>query len=209
MSYYDLFSRVYDLAIERTYRPYRKQIADALRLSADSRVLDVACGTGQNFAQLVANLGPEGRVVGVDFSAGMLEVAHRRVYRHGYRQIELLRGDVQQLEAADLTPLLGDKRPDRALCTLGLTVIPDWEAAVDRVLRLLEPGGRMVIFDIYAETRVPQTYVAQLFARANVSRKTWLPLERQSVNFQRTVLPGSPHVHGGRPFIASGDKPQV
>lgn len=209
MSYYDLFSRVYDLAIERTYRPYRKQIADALGLSADSRVLDVACGTGQNFAQLVAKLGPEGRVVGVDFSAGMLEVAHRRVDRHGYRQIELLRSDVQQLEATDLTPLLGDKRPDRALCTLGLTVIPDWEAAVDRVLRLLEPGGRMVIFDIYAETRVPQTYVAQLFARADVSRKTWLPLERQSVNFQRTVLPGSPHVHGGRPFIASGDKPQL
>ncbi len=207
MSYYDFFSRVYDLAIERTYRPYRKQIVDALELSPDSRVLDVACGTGQNFDQLVAALGAEGRVAGVDLSKGMLDAARRRVERRGFRQIELLRTDVLELDIAKLKPLFGGKRPDRVLCTLGMTVIPDWEAAVESVLRVLEPGGHVLIFDIYAETRVPQTYVARLFARADVRRKTWLPLERKSINFELTQLPGSPHVHGGRPFIATGEKP--
>ena len=81
--WYDLFSLVYDRALEDLYAPFRPAAVEALRLTEGARVLDLPCGTGQSFDLLVPAVGPTGAVLGVDASSGMLRRARRRVGQRG------------------------------------------------------------------------------------------------------------------------------
>jgi ubiquinone/menaquinone biosynthesis C-methylase UbiE len=61
-------------------------------------VLDIACGTGANFALLDERVGPAGRVVGVDLSPDMLAVAAERVRRTGSDNLTLIEAGVEDAE---------------------------------------------------------------------------------------------------------------
>ena len=90
---------------------------------------------------------------------------------------------------------------------MALCAIPSWERVFDRLFSLLRPGGQFLMVDVWAERRVPQTYWTEMIAVADLSRKTWEPLERSSERYTFSFLEGSPHLHGGRLFVASGFKP--
>ncbi len=148
-----------------------------------------------------------GAVRGGDLSSGMLRRAQRRVARAGWSDVHLLERDATTLTSHHLSAALG--RPvelDGVLVTLGLSVIPGWESVFDHTWSLLRPGGRYVIMDAYAERWVPQSTVVSLMAQADLHRRTWERLE--AVGDECTVrwLPGSPHVHGGRLFLAAGTR---
>lgn len=207
MSWYDIASLVYDASVELVYRPYRAEIADALRLEPESTVLDLACGTGGNQPFLHKALGPQGRVFGVDYSAGMLARARKKAKRVGWNNVFLLQQDARALTVEQLKAACGASvKLDRVLVTLGLSVIPDWEEVFDATFKLLAPGGRYVVFDIHQERWVPQSWIIERIARADLNRRVWQPLQRQSEDFELRFLKGSPHLHGGRPFIATGTK---
>ncbi len=53
----------------------------------------MACGTGLNFALIEAGLGPEGLLIGLDYSPGMLSKARRKIERSGWRNVRLVQGD--------------------------------------------------------------------------------------------------------------------
>lgn len=200
MSWYDLFARFYDPAIERIYRPYRELAFAKLAVADGGTLLDLACGTGLNLPWLAAS----GRhVIGVDASSGMLERARRRVARAGLEGVTLIEADARELSPETL----GVASLDAVVCALGLTAIPDWERVLERCFDLLAPGGQFLIFDVHAERRVPQTRWVELIARADLSRKVWEPLAARASGFELEFLEGSPHVHGGRPIVASGFRP--
>ncbi|MDP6034882.1 MAG: hypothetical protein QGG55_02455, partial [Verrucomicrobiota bacterium] len=90
--------------------------------------------------------------------------------------------------------------------TLGLSVIPDWQRVLEHTFALLAPGGRYVVFDIFAQRWVPQTWVVQRMAQADMYRESWKVLDALSEDFTFEFLRGSPHIHGGTPFLASGTK---
>jgi SAM-dependent methyltransferase len=69
---YDAFARQYPM-----YRDTSRDLITLARLSADGTVLDLACGTGATSWEILAVLGPGGKVIGVDKSAAMLAVAAR------------------------------------------------------------------------------------------------------------------------------------
>lgn len=207
MNWYDIFAYFYDAALERLYRNYRIRTVEELRLSPGDTVLDLACGTGQNFEPLMEQLGPEGRLFGVDFSAGMLAKASRRCDRNGWKNVYLIEKDARELELSDLEEACGQPvHINRVVVVLGLSVIPDWQSVFAQTFSLLPPGGRYTIFDVYAQRWVPQTWIVQLFARADVSRRVWEPLETISEDFAFRYLEGSPHIHGGRLLLASGTR---
>jgi ubiquinone/menaquinone biosynthesis C-methylase UbiE len=115
------------------------------RLFGDSRswacgqavgeVLEVAVGTGLNLPFY-----PEDVVVtGVDLSEGMLDIARARADRIG-RAVTLRHGDAHALPFADATF-------DTVVCTLGLCAIPDADTAVDEMIRVLRPDGRLILLD--------------------------------------------------------------
>jgi ubiquinone/menaquinone biosynthesis C-methylase UbiE len=118
----------------------RRRAAGALNLRPDSRVLEIGCGTGLNFAHLVARLDPQrGRLTGLDFSADMLARAARRVAARGWTNVDLVEGDATKLS-------LG--RPyDAIFFGYSLTMIPDWRAALVRARDHMAPGATLVVLD--------------------------------------------------------------
>ena len=204
MRWYDLFSLTYDRALEATYRPYRARLAAAARLRPGQAVLDLACGTGQTLPFLVDAVGPEGRVVGLDASAGMLRRARRRVDDAGWRNVTLLEGDVDVLVPDVLAARAGLREVDAVVCALGMTAFPDAEAATRRALSVLRPGGRLVVFDVHADVRTFQTRLVEWVARADLDRRAWEPLERLTDEAEREALEGDPATFGGTLYLASG-----
>ena len=207
MAWYDIFSLAYDHSVELVYRPYRAEMVDTLRLEPGSTVLDLACGTGPNQPYLVEALGPRGRVFGVDFSAGMLARAQRQAMRAGWDNVFLIQRDASALTVDDLEAACGAAvNLECVLVTLGLSVILDWEAVFEATFELLAPGGRYVIFDIHQERWVPQSWIVEQVAQADLKRRVWEPLQRCGEDFELRFLKGSHHIHGGRPFIAVGSR---
>ncbi|MFQ5568599.1 MAG: class I SAM-dependent methyltransferase [Rhodothermales bacterium] len=203
--WYDVFSIFYDRTLEKRYRRSRAEAVAALQATPGSLILDVACGTGQNFALLQQYIG-DGLIVGVDHSSGMLERARRRIQQAGWINVHLVQANIHAFSAHQLGETCGRSTVDFVICTLGMTVIADWERAFERCYELLRPGGRIVLFDAFAEKRVLQTWGAKWVARADLSRRFWQPLEERAKEFRLINVPGSPHEFGGRLYVASGTK---
>jgi len=197
---YDYFSLIYDPAISWLYRKHRAYAAEALELAPGSRVLVPGCGTGLDFEFLSPAAGREGRVIGIDFSKGMLKRAKRRVQQQEWTNVELKEGDARKLDTMEIPAF------DRLLFFLTLSVLPDWEEIFRNAWRRLEPGGRCVVFDVHASRRVPQSWLVEAIARADTSRRTWEPLLGMAPDAQHERIAGSPHIHGGHLYFTAGQK---
>lgn len=141
---YDAASRHYDRFMDVVFgrlldvERLRERVVDSIGDLAGGTVLDVGCGTGRNFPLLVQRVGEDGRVIGVDCSAGMLEQAQRRVDRHGWRNVELLCGDAVTLDRID-TPV------DAVVSIWCYGTVYDLDAALNRAVDVLRPGGHIAI----------------------------------------------------------------
>jgi ubiquinone/menaquinone biosynthesis C-methylase UbiE len=100
-------------------------------------VIDVACGTGVNFALLEERIGREGRIVGIDLSPDMLAEARRRVDAEGWSNVTLVEASVEHAVIPDSA--------DAALFSLTHDVLQS-EAAVGNIVRHLRPGSRVSSF---------------------------------------------------------------
>jgi len=123
---------------------YRKRAIAALNLSEESVVLDVACGPGLNFKIIESYLSERGKLVGVDLSAGVLELARKRVKKHGWTNVELVNQSIVEYEPGMLF--------DAVLCTFAMTIIPAYEAALERMFALLKPEGRFAMIGMKEST---------------------------------------------------------
>ena len=151
--YYDKFSSVYDLlSPDWYYRNPRKFAIRSLALEEGSSVLNLPCGTGQNFSYLQHYLNGIGKVVGVDLSSGMLQKAQRKINANGWDNISLFKEDATAIDKSWVKTHLGQEvKFDAILCDLGLSGFPEWRNVIDNLLSLLRPGGRFVIMDWYIE----------------------------------------------------------
>lgn len=131
---YDLLNRILSLGIDRGWR---KQTARAL--GAPERVLDLATGTG-DLALEIARQHPRARIVGVDPSRGMLEIAKRKLGGSAGR-IELREGDAQALpdEGASY---------DAVTIAFGIRNVPDRDRALREMARVTREGGRVAILEL-------------------------------------------------------------
>jgi SAM-dependent methyltransferase len=127
---YDRDAAYYD---SRTgaFTGYREAIVDLLPLRPGDVVLDVGCGTGLCFPLVRELIGPTGRIIGVDASAPMLELAAERVRAAGWDNVSLVAAPVAE---ADLPPA------DHALFCAVHDVLRS-APALDTVLAALRPGG--------------------------------------------------------------------
>jgi SAM-dependent methyltransferase len=135
----------WDLAADAYARHWHGPLAgvqgELLALAAPApgeAVLDVACGTGVVAAAAARAVGPVGRVLGVDLADTMVQVSRQRAHGLGLVQAAFERMDAEQLQ-------LPDASFDLALCALGLMYLPDPDAALRELHRVLRPGGRVVL----------------------------------------------------------------
>jgi S-adenosylmethionine-diacylgycerolhomoserine-N-methlytransferase len=191
---YGRLAPIYDWAnLERLlYARARARAIALLDLRPGARVLDVACGTGVNFALIEQRIGPSGRLVGVDLTPQMLGRARDRAARHGWGNVRSYESDVSQLSMRRLEALgaLGaGERFDAALCTLGLSVIPDWESAWAAMVSVVRPGGRVAVMDAGHPTSPgaadaiagrPLAWLLGRLFTADCSRRPWTLVERDT-----------------------------
>lgn len=131
------------------YADARRRAIDLLRLAPGATVVDFAC-TGLNFPLIEEQIGPSGTLIGADLTTGMLRRARARVQRAGWSNVNLVRLDVTSLTRERLEQvgaLSRGKEVDAVLCTLGMSVIPQWEAAWEAMVALVRPGGTAAIMD--------------------------------------------------------------
>ncbi len=206
MKWYDLFSNFYDSSLEKLYFESRKRAIELLDIQPGQVLLDVACGTGANFKHLIA-ANSEIDIYGTDFSEGMLRKGQATIDKNNWDNITLFKAD-----ARELTPSLIQKKInkdinfDRIICVLGLSVIPDWDQVLDKMLSLLNENGRVVIVDVFAEKRNVNTWLVEKFARADLNREIWQTLEKTTNNFYYEYLPVKESKVGGKLFVATGQK---
>lgn len=135
----------WDLAAEAYARHWHGPLAgiqgELLVLAAAApgeAVLDVACGTGVVSVAAALSVGPAGRVLGVDLADAMVQASRQRAQDLGLGQAAFERMDAEQLK-------LPDAGFDLALCALGLMYLPEPDAALRELHRMLRPGGRAVL----------------------------------------------------------------
>ena len=206
--WYDFFSLFYDRALEDLYAPFRPEAVSALGLSSGAVVLDAPCGTGHSIDFLQPVVGRSGAVLGVDVSSGMLHRARRRVDKNAWENVWLHKQRVSDIDSKTLVDAIDRPNVDGVLCSLGLSVFPEWEAAFESLFTLVRPGGRFVILDVFTPERTFQTKLIGLVARADNSREVWRPLQSACTDFVRDVLPADPKKFGGELFVASGTRPE-
>jgi demethylmenaquinone methyltransferase/2-methoxy-6-polyprenyl-1,4-benzoquinol methylase len=205
MKWYDIIAPIYDKAIRSLYLPYRQKLIQSLELQPGQTVLDIGCGSGLNFELIINAIGPHGTLIGVDFSAKMLERAQKTIDKNGWKNVFLLKQDATKLNLKELNIHSGnDIRIDRILCTLGLSVFPDWQLVFEKSFDLLEPNGKFGIMDLYNSKRSFQTRMVNFLADSDISRKVWEPLQEISTNYSEERLP---LMHGTEVvIIATGNK---
>lgn len=200
-SWYDGIAPLYDRAIRNLYLPYRRLAVEMLELQAGQTMVDLGCGSGLNLELVRERIGAEGTLIGVDFSAKMLGRAKERVNQHGWTNVHLLQRDARLLGRGDLAVPNG-RGVDRILCTLGLSVFPDWETVLDRTFELLSPCGRYCIMDLYNGDANLHTRLINVLARSEISRKVWAPLQAKCADYDEQR---HPLLHGmGEVVIATG-----
>ncbi len=139
---YDFLNHFLSLGIDIRWRK------KAVKLLADGKpklILDVATGTG-DFAVETLKLNPD-QVIGVDISAGMLEVGRKKMKDRGYdHKIDLRLGDSENLP-------FEENKFDAVIVAFGVRNFENLEKGLAEMLRVLKPGGRMVVLE-FSKPRV-------------------------------------------------------
>jgi demethylmenaquinone methyltransferase/2-methoxy-6-polyprenyl-1,4-benzoquinol methylase len=137
---YDLINSVMTAGL---HHQWRRRAADLAEVGPGSRVLDVACGTGDLAIELAKRAGAEGEVIGSDFSEEMLLHARRKapgiLFEWG--------------NALDLK--YDSESFDAATVGFGARNFADLDQGLREMTRVVRPGGRVVVLEITTPTRPP------------------------------------------------------
>lgn len=145
--HYDIVSRLYPVP-GYPQRTQCRRAVQALRLRPGGTVVDVACGTGQNFPLIEQAIGPDGRIIGVDLTDAMLARAQCRVEHNGWSNVSLVQAD-----AADYS---FPAEVDAILSTYALSHVPECGGVITHGAEALARGGRWVVLDLKAPDNAPR-----------------------------------------------------
>lgn len=138
--YWDKKSRGYDREMRFMERMLFGDSRSWACSQAGGDVLEVAVGTGLNLGAY-----PKGvALTGIDLSEQMLAIAKARAVELGC-DADLRQGDAHHLP-------FPDESFDSVVCTFGLCAIPDTDAALDEMTRVLRPGGKLILVDHVASS---------------------------------------------------------
>lgn len=132
---YDVLNRVLSLGIDQGWR---RDAVDALELESGDHVLDLATGTADLALQIAESA--DVTVVGSDPSSKMLSVGRTKVEKN-HARVTLDEGDAQALP-------YNENEFDACSMAFGIRNVPDRELALREMVRVVRPGGRIVILEL-------------------------------------------------------------
>jgi demethylmenaquinone methyltransferase/2-methoxy-6-polyprenyl-1,4-benzoquinol methylase len=153
-SRYDLLNHILSAGIDYGWR---KKVIRLLKAHQPKRILDIATGTG-DLAIAAAKLHPE-KIVGVDISAGMLEVGRKKIALKKLQYIiELLLADSAALPFADASF-------DAVTVAFGVRNFENLEKGLKEMYRVLRPGGCLIILEFSQPQHFAVKQLYRLYSR--------------------------------------------
>lgn len=135
---YDMLNRLLSLGIDRRWR--RKAVTD-LNCGNGGLILDIATGTGDMLLAAASGTDRTVRIVGVDFCGEMVEIAAAKLAASTHRdRVGVSIGSCEAIPFRDDTF-------DSATIAFGIRNVEDRELGLTEILRVLRPGGRLVILE--------------------------------------------------------------
>lgn len=148
---YDFLNHFFSAGIDKRWR--KKAIGELAELNP-KKILDVATGTG-DFAFEAMKLNPD-KLVGIDISDGMLEVGRKKISARGLeKSMEFKNADSEAIP-------FSDNQFDAVTVSFGVRNFQNLETGLKEILRVLKPGGKVVILEFSKPKRFPlkQAYFA-------------------------------------------------
>ena len=142
---YDLLNRLMTMRIDVIWR---KKAIKLLQAIQPQLILDVATGTGDFAIESIQILKPK-KIVGVDISKGMLEVAKEKIIKKGLQDVfEVELGDSENLQ-------FEDNSFDAVTVAFGVRNFENLEKGLAEIHRVLKPGGKAIILELSNPTVFP------------------------------------------------------
>jgi ubiquinone/menaquinone biosynthesis C-methylase UbiE len=117
---------------------YGRRTVERLSLARGSSVLDVGCGSGASAIPAAINVGPQGRVTGIDLAERLLGIARSKSVAQNLHNIDFLRADMMTLGYPNASF-------DAVISVFSIFFVTDMVAQVHELWRVLRPGGRLAI----------------------------------------------------------------
>jgi phosphatidylethanolamine/phosphatidyl-N-methylethanolamine N-methyltransferase len=146
-----------------TRAPSRAAVAEMNKLPP-GRVLEVGVGTGISLPLYDG----KHRLVGIDFSPDMLALARKKVAAEGLDNVDSL----HEMDAANLR--FPDQGFDAAMAMFVITVVPDPDRVLSELIRVVRPGGRVVLVNHFSADRGPRAVIEGWLSRFS-ARLGWRP----------------------------------
>jgi demethylmenaquinone methyltransferase/2-methoxy-6-polyprenyl-1,4-benzoquinol methylase len=185
---YELLNALMSVGLNRIWN---KKAFQATGLRPGGRALDLACGTGSLTRDLAERVGPEGYVLGIDFSKEMVGAAKERPMSN----VEYVLGDATDLQGVE------DGSFDAATIAYGARNIPDLDALFGEMVRAVRPGGRVMCLEIARpQGRFFATFYGLWFDRL----VPWLGAKVSGDDWAYSYLPESV-----KAFVAPGELAEI
>ena len=128
-------------------------------LKEGDTVLDLGSGAGIDCFLAATQVGPSGKVIGVDMTHEMIDRARANALSGGYGNVEFRLGEIEALPLADATV-------DVIISNCVLNLSPRKDKVLGEAWRVLMPGGRVVVSDMVSEVPVPEVLAGNVDAVA-------------------------------------------
>jgi arsenite methyltransferase len=134
---------------------------DLAALHEAETVVDLGSGSGMDVFFAASQVGPGGRVIGVDFTVEQLDKARRLAAETGFDHVELREARIENLPTEDGSV-------DCVISNGVINLAPDKEKVFADAARVLRPGGRLAIADIVSEQQLKESIVCDVIEAASL-----------------------------------------